>query len=235
MSNTIAITAKTSRTKNVLAVNTNNVHQDKHEQENKNLSKQTAQEKAKRRTFPPNSLLRQKFQRWITKCRGKTIVSYNESLANMNQVQWSFFGPMFTLFVLCRLSECDLMKKIYGVLRGPSTSTSTPLLLSGPLAAHLALTFNLYTAPPAQPWNALGSQILCGITALLGQALFPHQTTLRIILVPSIAIALMKRLSITHPPAAGTAILFSMDKSLDWVNFLFFCVWGIAFRLPWER
>jgi HPP family len=81
-------------------------------------------------------------------------------------------------------------------------------IVLGPFGALMGLLFSLTSAPASQPRNILFGQTLSLFIAY-GFGRTSMDGRMKACLSTSIAIALMARLGITHPPAGASALIFS--------------------------
>jgi CBS-domain-containing membrane protein len=117
---------------------------------------------------------------------------------------WTFVGSFTTLLAL------------YGVSFLAGYETGETLVLA-PFGALMTLQFSLTAAPASQPRNVVYGQLICLFMALLAkhylieQAQWPLWTVVP--LTTAGGIAIMTKLSVTHPPAAASVVaLFSMPN-----------------------
>jgi len=108
---------------------------------------------------------------------------------------WTFAGAFITLSALTEYSRH----------RGG--------LVLPPFGALAGLQFDLIAAPPAQPRNILCGQLI-GLTISMtaGFLLEGEYAWIRTALAPALAIFLMSKLGVVHPPAGAAAMIFSSGK-----------------------
>jgi hypothetical protein len=91
-------------------------------------------------------------------------------------------------------------------------------LIIGPFGALMTLQYGLTAAPASQPRNAIFGQALAGATSL-AFTYIPESVLalwLRQAIAPAIAIGLMVKCGVTHPPAGAHAVLLSSGE-YSWV------------------
>ena len=93
-------------------------------------------------------------------------------------------------------------------------SAKYPVVL-GPFGAFTTLQYSLTMAPPSQPRNAILGQTLSMTIAISLRYIDALPGWVKQALAPSLSIAAMARLGITHPPAGASALIFATG-SLSW-------------------
>ena len=120
-----------------------------------------------------------------------------------------YLGVFFTTLVL------TLLSKSFVAAFGSDYS-----LVLGPFGALLTLLYALAQAPASQPRNCIVGQVISTTIALAftyidGLSTYPQ---LRSSLVLALAVSVMVKLGLTHPPAGAMALLFS-EGNLGWSHF----------------
>ena len=87
----------------------------------------------------------------------------------------------------------------------------------GPFGALITLQYALMAAPPSQPRNSLFGMITCLVVPMTTKFLLHHLFEVPQWIVSSfgtsLAIGVMCKAGIVHPPAGATAIVVSMSKN----------------------
>ncbi|KAL7550349.1 hypothetical protein ACHAWF_013597 [Thalassiosira exigua] len=140
---------------------------------------------------------------WTTKWRGANNqppprFTWQESL-------WTFTGCFLTLLSLLTLSDAI------------SEATNGDLsLVLGPFGALMTLHYSLTAAPAAQPRNALLGQAV-SLSIAMGMTYTRLETKVRRCLGTSLAIMIMARLGVTHPPAGAACLIFT-GGAYNWAH-----------------
>lgn len=139
----------------------------------------------------------------VRKCKGAN----NEPPPPMSAFEsmWSFVGCFVSLLMLLNFSSAITKQN-------PALS-----LVTGPFGALMTLQYNLTAAPASQPRNAILGQTI-SLCVALGITYTGLDSTMRQALATALAIMLMARLGITHPPAGAAALIFS-GGGYDWAHF----------------
>ena len=143
----------------------------------------------------------QRMKAWKAKVRGGGMqvppsLSYRQSL-------WTTVGAFCGLLVLSSLNE------YYQYL-----SDGDYLLLIGPFGALMTLQYGLTAAPASQPRNAILGQAVAGAVSL-ASTYIPESILaiwLRRAVGPAVAIGVMVKCGVTHPPAGAHAVLYASGK-----------------------
>ena len=139
----------------------------------------------------------------IRKCKGAN----NEPPPPMSAFEslWSLLGSFMSVLMLLNFS--DAITK-----QNPALS-----LVTGPFGALMTLQYNLTAAPASQPRNAILGQTI-SLSVAIGMTYTGLDSTMRQALATALAIMLMARLGITHPPAGAAALIFS-GGGYGWAHF----------------
>ena len=127
------------------------------------------------------------------KARPPQSMSYSECV-------WVFSGAIITLVLTLFLSQAILFWD------GMPHGYAFPI---GPLGALTSLQFGLTAAPAAQPRNVFYGTICCGVTGLCFSYIDALPHWLRLALGGSVAVTLMAKLGVTHPPAGALAVIYA--------------------------
>jgi len=122
-------------------------------------------------------------------------VSYSESL-------WIFVGSSINLLLTSYLSQ--------GILFWKNTNSySFPV---GPMGALATLQYGLTAAPASQPRNVMYGTFVAGAIALGFNeiSVLPHWV--RVSLGTSVAVTVMAKLGVLHPPAGSIAVLYASGE-----------------------
>ena len=139
----------------------------------------------------------------IRKCKGAN----NEPPPPMSAFEslWSFLGCFMSLLMLLNFSNAITKQN-------PALS-----LVTGPFGALMTLQYNLTAAPASQPRNAILGQAI-SLSLAIGMTYTGLDSTMRQALATALAIMLMARLGITHPPAGAAALILS-GGGYGWAHF----------------
>lgn len=162
----------------------------------------TAKRGLKNWTNRLRSEARKRFTSLVEKCQGSNLKP-PPPVPFLNAA-WTFVGAFITLLAL------------YGVSFLIGYETGETLVLA-PFGALMALQFSLTAAPASQPRSVVYGQLICIFMALLAKYyLIEHANWPLWTVVPLTTaggIAMMTKLSVTHPPAAASVVaLFSMPN-----------------------
>ncbi len=148
-------------------------------------------------------------QVWFSKIRGGGLQI--PPPLSMRQSLWTAFGTFCGLLVLSLLNEFYMR-----------LSQEEYYLLLGPFGALMTLQYGLTAAPASQPRNAVMGQVVAGAISLAFTSIPEYilATWLRRAIGPAIAIAVMVKLGLTHPPAGAHAVLYASGK----YNFAFYAL-----------
>jgi len=142
----------------------------------------------------------------LKKCRGAQVrpppsFSWRQSVH-------TFFGVLISLLILTNLNT--RLQQSHGM---------EAALVLGPFGALMTLIYGLTAAPASQPRNALLGQTLSVGLALILQAIprgvFWTLET-RQSVTTALAVALMVKTGLTHPPAGAAALIFSSSDTDSW-------------------
>ena len=135
---------------------------------------------------------------WCHKCCGGNLQV--PPAMTSRQAIWTTFGAFCGLLVVSSLNE------YYKIL-----SNKEYFLLLGPFGALMTLQYGLTAAPASQPRNVVLGQAVCGAVSLaftyIPESILP--TWLRRAVGPAVAIGVMVKLGVTHPPAGAHAVLYA--------------------------
>lgn len=125
-----------------------------------------------------------------------------------NQSGLTFCGVFISLLILTHLNQ-----------RLQNNHGSDATLVLGPFGALMTLVYGLTAAPASQPRNALLGQTLSVSLALLLQyiprgGIWNLET--RISVTVALAVTLMVKTGLTHPPAGAAALIFSSSNTDQW-------------------
>lgn len=116
---------------------------------------------------------------------------------------WTVLGAFFGLLVLSSLN-----------LYYQYLSSDELFLIIGPFGALMTLQYGLTAAPASQPRNAIFGQAVAGAVSMaithIPESILP--IWLRIAVGPAIAIGVMVKCGIPHPPAGAHAVLYATGK-----------------------
>ena len=145
-------------------------------------------------------LFKSKIQTTLTKCKGANVMPPPPS--TIEQSLWTFVSVLVSCLILTRTNDA---------FKSDLQTGGMPL---GPFGALMTLQFGLTAAPASQPRSIIFGQAI-SITIALGVSNLDKWLTMYIrqSLATAIAIAVMAKLGVTHPPAGASALLFS---SGDW-------------------
>jgi len=138
---------------------------------------------------------------WLHKCKGGNLqvppaMTFRQSL-------WTIFGAFCGLLVLSPLNE------FYKIL-----SDNDYFLLIGPFGALMTLQYGLPAAAASQPRNVVLGQAVAGAVSLaftyIPESILP--VWLRRAIGPAVAIGVMVKCGVTHPPAGAHAVLFASGR-----------------------
>ena len=140
-------------------------------------------------------------QTWFRKCKGGNLqvppaMTFRQSL-------WTVFGAFCGLLVLSSLNE------YYKIL-----SNEDYFLLIGPFGALMTLQYGLTAAPASQPRNVVLGQAVSGAVSL-AFTYIPESILavwIRRAVGPAVAIGVMVKCGVTHPPAGAHAVLYASGK-----------------------
>lgn len=138
---------------------------------------------------------------WWHKCRGGNLQV--PPALTFRQTLWTILGAFCGLLVLSSLNE------YYKML-----SDEDYFLLIGPFGALMTLQYGLTSAPASQPRNAILGQAVSGAVSL-AFTYIPETilaTWLRRAVGPAVAIGVMVKLGVTHPPAGAHAVLYASGQ-----------------------
>ena len=140
-------------------------------------------------------------QVWAKKCKGSGLKPPPSFPAG--QAFESFIGSFLSLLILSIANES--MKYF---------SSGKVSVVLGPFGALAILQFTLTAAPAAQPRNAiLGTAFSSIISVLMNKVpveIIPLY--IKVALAPSLTAALLARLSLQHPPAGATSIVYILGN-----------------------
>ncbi|CAB9501315.1 Transmembrane protein DDB [Seminavis robusta] len=124
------------------------------------------------------------------------------------QTAWTFTGVFLTLLMLTRTNVW--IKEMWG---------DDKVIVLGPFGALMTLMYGLTQAPASQPRNALLGQTL-SMAIAIGVSEIPDMPSwIKQSLATALAVTVMVKLGITHPPAGAAALLFATGN-FGWYNFL---------------
>lgn len=135
----------------------------------------------------------------VKKCKGSN--NKPPPPFNTDQAIFTFLGSFCLLALLSGISHSMVTN------HGPDF-----LLLMPPFGAFVCLQFGLTQAPAAQPRNCLIGQTLSIFIALTVSILPFLPIWLKQALATSMAIGVMTRCGVTHPPAGASAFLFASGQ-----------------------
>lgn len=150
---------------------------------------------------------RKKMGMTLRKCAGSNVkppptFTWQESLH-------TFLAVFATLLIITNLNR--------SLIRRDGTNAAIVL---APIGALVTLVYGLTAAPASQPLNIFLGQILSVSLAIVlnyvPQSFWTNE--IKISLTTALAIALMTKLGLTHPPAGAAALAFSANASYIWSN-----------------
>ena len=138
---------------------------------------------------------------WYHKCKGGNLQV--PPALTLRQSLWTILGAFCGLVVLSSLNEYYMM-----------LSDDDYFLLIGPFGALMTLQYGLTSAPASQPRNAILGQAVSGAVSL-AFTYIPESILavwLRRAVGPAVAIGVMVKCGVTHPPAGAHAVLYASGK-----------------------
>lgn len=136
---------------------------------------------------------------WSRKCIGGGSLQVPPAVT-WNQSIFSFSGCLCTLLLLGSVSEAIHSK-----------SDGDLFFFMAPIGALMALEFGLTAAPASQPRSAFYGQAVSGAISL-AFTYIPMAVWLRQAIASSLAIAMMGKLGVLHPPAGAASILLASGQ-----------------------
>ena len=145
------------------------------------------------------STTKRKVTIWLRKCMAGGSLQIPPS-ATLHQSIISFLGCLSALLFLGSVSNAIHI-----------TSDGELFFFMAPIGALMALEFGLTAAPASQPRSAFYGQMVSGAISL-GFTYIPMASWLRQAIASSLAIALMGKLGVLHPPAGAASILLASGQ-----------------------
>ena len=136
---------------------------------------------------------------WSRKCVGGGSLQVPPTVT-WSQTIFSMSGCLCTLLLLGSVSEAIHSK-----------SEGEQFFFMAPIGALMALEFGLTAAPASQPRSAFYGQVVSGSISL-AFTYIPMAVWLRQAIASSLAIAMMGKLGVLHPPAGAASILLASGQ-----------------------
>jgi len=140
-----------------------------------------------------------KITMWSRKCIGGGSLQIPPS-ATFHQSMFSFFGCLCSLLLLGSVSDAIHIN-----------SDGELFFFMAPIGALMALEFGLTAAPASQPRSAFYGQVVGGAISL-GFSYIPMTVWVRQAIASSLAISMMGKLGVLHPPAGAASILLASGQ-----------------------
>ena len=142
---------------------------------------------------------RRRITTWSRKCVGGGSLQVPPTVT-WSQTIFSMSGCLCTLLLLGSVSEAIHSK-----------SEGEQFFFMAPIGALMALEFGLTAAPASQPRSAVYGQVVSGAISL-AFTYIPMAVWLRQAIASSLAIAMMGKLGVLHPPAGAASILLASGQ-----------------------